>query len=71
MAIKKKKSFQQIAGEGEHKIMEYIRCHRQHEYDGNGRHCLYGNDADLIMLGLCSHEPNMSILRDEVSKNNI
>ena len=46
-------------GEGEHKIMEYIRgC------PAGLSHCIYSADADLVFLGLCLHRPNIFILRE-------
>ena len=55
-------SNEKVPGEGEHKIINYIRKYGAE----NESWCIHGLDADLIMLGLATHEPKMYILRENM-----
>lgn len=50
------------AGEGEHKIMDYIRTH---DLD-NKNILIYGLDADLIMLSLATSRESVYLLREAI-----
>ena len=49
-----------VPGEGEHKILDHIR----HNQNDNISYCIYGLDADLIMLSLASQVENIYLLRE-------
>ena len=53
-------------GEGEHKILNYIRTN---SLDLEGNKVIYGLDADLIMLALVSHQKNIYLLRERTEYN--
>lgn len=58
-------SSEQVAGEGEHKIMHLLK-----QYSSFGSYCIHSPDADLIMLSLsslCTHEfKKCYIMRDNI-----
>ena len=59
-------SNEKCAGEGEHKLINYLRKYG----DINDKSCIFGMDADLIMLALGTHLPNFYILREDTFSSN-
>jgi len=55
------------SGEGEHKILQYIK--QKKDVFSKQSNCIYGLDADLIILALLSGMPDMSLLRERTSFN--
>lgn len=51
-------------GEGEHKIMNYLRQSIQSgQFNENDRSIVFGSDADLILLMLTLHKRNVNVMR--------
>ena len=59
-------SSHKVPGEGEHKIMGYIRKNKAECESYTGSHVIYGNDSDLIILGLCTNIKEVYIANDTV-----
>ena len=59
-------SNEKAPGEGEHKIINYIRYYG----NPNDTFCINGMDADLIMLALGTHLPKFYILREDMYTSN-
>jgi 5'-3' exonuclease len=57
-------------GEGEHKILNYIR-ENQHKLAENTNLIIYGLDADLIMLSMSSKMSNIYLLREALVFNKV
>ena len=53
-----------VPGEGEHKIFNYIKHNIRHNTERNM--CIYGLDADLIMLSMASQQENIFLLREAI-----
>lgn len=53
-----------VPGEGEHKIMDFMRALPKKERESSS-HCLFGPDGDLIMLTLTAHVKNMLLFRED------
>ena len=51
-------------GEGEHKIMDYLR---NGYITGDGNHIIHGMDTDLIMLSLLSDQKNLYLWRPDAN----
>lgn len=60
-------SNEKVPGEGEHKLINFIREYNQKD----DIYCIHGLDADLIMLSLATHLPNFFILREDRMKNEL
>ena len=56
-----------VPGEGEHKIMKYLRDNRDTIAKMDGSHVIDGNDSDHILLALGYNLPGLFIASDTVA----
>jgi 5'-3' exoribonuclease 1 len=59
-------SSDKVPGEGEHKIIKYIRSQLTEEERENESHCIHGLDADLFMLSLSTHLQKFYLFREDM-----
>ena len=61
-----------VPGEGEHKILDFLRQEKKKKnFNINETHCIYGNDSDLVLLSLVTHLPYIILLREEMEYSRI
>jgi len=58
-------------GEGEHKILDYIRNSRENGINDYDNLIIYGLDADLIMLSMSSKREHIYLLRESLVFNKV
>jgi 5'-3' exonuclease len=58
-----------VPGEGEHKLINYMR--RNFHQVQNESNCIYGPDADLIMLALSTHLRNFFVVKPDTVDRDI
>jgi 5'-3' exonuclease len=56
-------------GEGEHKFLDILRNMRNMVSKKDDKIYLYGRDADLIELAVCTHKSNIHIIREIKAEN--
>jgi len=59
-----------VPGEGDHKILDYLRnCKNSVEWMPNQRHCFYGLDASTVMSVLVIHEPHCYLFKEKSTRS--
>jgi 5'-3' exoribonuclease 1 len=58
-----------VPGEGEHKIMDFLRYSKQIElFNKNTTHCVYSPDADVILLTLTLNLDYICIIKEDTTQ---
>lgn len=58
-----------VPGEGEHKIMDFLRYSKQNEiFHKSTTHCVYSPDADVILLTLSLDLENICLIKEDTSQ---